>query len=286
MADQDVSPLRPPSDEHRRIAAESFERANQVAASGNYDYAIQLMLTCCKIDPGNPVYRQTLRRIQKAKYNNNLRGSTFAFLTTARYKARLKVAKQTRDYLRVLEYGEQILSRNPWDVGTQMDMAVAFDALGLPDLAIFSLDQARQKNPKDVTVNRALARMLEKTGRFAQAIKLWQLVREAAPDDLEAAHKAKDLAASETIQRGRYSATSDSGVLRTGAGQAGEPAEPVDRLTRESAPLLAQLEADPTDHHLYLQLAGLYRSFGQPDKARAVLQQGLGPTGSHHQLVL
>src|SRR5205807_269634 len=103
-----------------------------------------------------------------------------------------------------LEHGEQVLCRNPWDLGTQMDMAEAFDALGLNDLAVFTLDQARQKYPKDATLNRALARLFEKRGDYQKAIILWQLVKDTNPTDVEAAHKAKDLAASETIQRGQY----------------------------------------------------------------------------------
>src|SRR5262245_19673661 len=125
MADQSnhlVPTLTP--DQHR-VAAGQFERANQVVSSGNYDYAIQLLLNCCKMDPANLIYRQHLRRTEKIKFRNNLRGSRLAFLTTSTTKTRLKAAKASRDYLRVLEHGEDILSRNPWDIGTQMDMAEA-----------------------------------------------------------------------------------------------------------------------------------------------------------------
>lgn len=294
-----VSPamsLPPVSAESRRIAAERFDRANQVIASGDFDYAIQLLLTCCKLDPANFLFRQTLRRTQKAKYHNNLRGSRLAALTTVRSRARLKSAKRGRDYLRVLEAGEVILSKNPWDVGAQMDMAEAADALGLTDLAVFLLDQARQKNPKDATLNRALARLFEKRGNFTHAIVLWQLVKEAAPDDVEAAHKAKDLAASETIARGGYGGTEGSAersVQRAAAEAAGssdletpEVPEPNDRMTREAAPILARLDTNPTDPHLYLQLATVYRRGNQPDRARAALEQGLGPTGNDFRLTM
>src|SRR5262249_123406 len=152
----------------------------------------------------NFAFRQTLRKTQKDKYGNNLRGSRFAFLSKARWKAKMKAAKAGRDYLKVLEHGEQVLCSNPWDMGTQMDMGEAFDPLGLGELAVFPLDQARQKYPKDAPLNRALARLFEKRGDFQKAIVLWQLVKEANPRDVEAAHKAKDLAASETIQRGQY----------------------------------------------------------------------------------
>ena len=80
VTDQNTVPQ--PTPEQRRIAAERFERANQVIATGDYDYGIQLLLTCCKLDPANLLFRQTLRRTQKAKYKNNMHGSRLAVLTT------------------------------------------------------------------------------------------------------------------------------------------------------------------------------------------------------------
>lgn len=279
--------LPTPTPDQRRIAAENFERARQVLATGNFDYAINLLTTCCKLDPGNFLYRQSLRRAQKDKYGDNLRGSRFAFLSTPRTRAKMKGAKSSREYVRVLELGEQILARNPWDLGTQMDMAEAFDALGLLDLAVFTLDQARQKYPKDPTLNRAMARLLEKRGDFQKAIHLWQLVKEAVPTDVEAAHKAKDLAASDTIARGGYQQVADGTKESPIIGRMEQQAtDKQDKLTRDATPLLKRIEADPTEPNLYLQLAQVYRRHHQEDRARAVLQQGLGPTGQHFTLQL
>lgn len=287
MATEVTPGLPPPNAEHRRVAAERFDRANQVIATGDYDYGIQLLITCCKLDPASMLYRQTLRRTQKAKFNNNMRGSRLAMVTTARTRARMKSAKRGREYLAVLEHGEEVLSRNPWDLGAQMDMAEAADALGLLDIAIFMLDQARQKYPKDPTLNRALARLFEKRGNFSHAITLWQLVKEAVPSDLEAAHKAKDLAASETIQRGQYeeSLSGEKPALQTGSHKKLE-VQPVDKVTRETSAVLSRIEANPTDASLYLQLASVYRKFNQLDRARAALEQGLGPTGSNYQIMV
>ena len=277
-ADTDGGPAR---------RADSFTKAREALAGDQFEYGISLMLTCCRLDPGNFLYRQTLRKAQKDKFGNNLRGSRFAFLTTPRWKARVKSAKRSRDYLKVLEHAEHVLCRNPWDMGTQLDMAEAFDALGLMDLAVFTLDQARQKYPKDTTLNRALARLFEKRGDFQKAIVLWQLVKDAHPTDVEAAHKAKDLAASETIQKGQYveaaAGTKESPVLGRIEARA---VEKQDRLSRDADPLLRRIEADPTEPSLYVQLASVYRRHNQPDRARAVLQQGLGPTGNAFQLQL
>src|SRR5438128_790782 len=122
MADHPASILPPISPEHRKVAAGQFERANQVITTGNYDYGIQLLLTCCKLVPANLIYRQALSRTEKIKFKNNLRGCRLAFLSNSTVRAKLKAAKGSRDYLKVLEQGEEILTRNPWDIGAQMDM--------------------------------------------------------------------------------------------------------------------------------------------------------------------
>ena len=110
------------------VRLQQFERANQVVATGNYDYGIRLLLSCCKLDPGNLIYRQTLRRTEKAKYRNNLRGHWLAWLTNWPGKARVKATLRSADYLKVLEQGEAVLARNPWDIGAQLDMAGAASA--------------------------------------------------------------------------------------------------------------------------------------------------------------
>jgi tetratricopeptide (TPR) repeat protein len=306
------SKLPPVSAEHRTIAAAQFKRANEVIATGSFDYGIRLLLTCCRLDPGNLPYRQALRRTEKARYRNNLRGSFFAWLTTGPARARMKAALRTREYVKVLEYGEGILRKNPWDIGTQMDMAVACEHLGLLDIAVWTLEQARQKAAADPTVNRALALLYEKVGKFAQAALLWEKVRQVRPTDAEAANKAKDLAASDTIARGQYeesiargqqqegapetSAADGGGAARPSAAPparkpviapTGSPIIPApDRPARDSNPIKAKIEADPTNVNNYLQLASMHRRGNDLDAAREILQSGLGPTGNAWELIV
>jgi tetratricopeptide (TPR) repeat protein len=310
MGDSAVSPSTSPQADQRRVAAGQFERANQVIATGNLEYGIQLLLNCCKLDPASLIYRQALRRTEKLFFKNNLRGSRLAFLTTSTTKTRMKAAKASRDYYRVLECGEEILVRNPWDVGAQMDMAEAAEALGIMDLAVWTLEQARQKNPHDTTVNRALARLYEKRGNFSQAIGLWELVRKADPRDIEAQHKAKDLAACDTIARGNYGAvveTADTGedtaegprLASTPSPGSGNhpslsgsgshpslPTSPADRVTRDAVPIRNRIQNDPTNPVGYLQLASLYRRSNELDKAKETLDEGLGATGNHFELAI
>ena len=184
-------------------------------ATGNYDYGLKLLLSCCTLDRANLIYRQTLRRSEKAKYKDNLRGSWLSWLTTSPAKARLKAALRSGDYISVLDVGERVLLRNPWDIGTQMDMAHAAEELGLIDLAVWSLEQARQKDATDPNVNKALALIYEKRGNFTQAMALWNLVRKARPADAEAQSKLMELAAHDTIQRGNLEALTQTRTDRT-----------------------------------------------------------------------
>lgn len=82
--------------------------------------------------------------------------------------------------------------------------AQSFDKLGLKDLALWTLDQARQVDDQNPTVNRHMALLFEERGQFTQAIALWRLVAKALPKDQEAGKKAMHLAASETIAKGKY----------------------------------------------------------------------------------
>jgi serine/threonine protein kinase len=190
------------SPEQRQAAAGQFERAKEVITSGNWDYGIHLLLSCCKLDPANLAYRRVLRRTERARHKE--KGRRFSFLSTSASKGKLKAAKAAHEYLKVLELGEELLVRDPWDNGTQMAMAEAAEALGLLDLAAWILKHAWQKESPDLTVGRALARLYETMGRFREAILLWEWVRQADPSDLEASRKARDLAAADTIARGQY----------------------------------------------------------------------------------
>jgi serine/threonine protein kinase len=199
---RDTSPLLSVSPEQQQAAAGQFERAKEVITAGNFDYGIHLLLTCCKLDPANLVYRRVLRRTERARHKE--RRSRLSFLTMSATRAKLKKAKAAHKYLKVLELGEELLTRDPWDNGTQMAMAEAAEALGLLDVAVWILKHAWQKEAPDLTLGRTLARMYEKRGRFREAIAMWEWVHHADPHDVEASRKSRDLAASDTIARGQY----------------------------------------------------------------------------------
>src|SRR3954471_7218925 len=125
MADKEVPSQRPPSTENEILALKQFEYANRTANSGSHGLAIQLLQTCCKLAPTNLRYRQHLRKVEKTRYNNNLRGKLLAPLTTIFARMRMMKARRSENHLKVLEHGEAILAQNPWDTNAQLVMAQA-----------------------------------------------------------------------------------------------------------------------------------------------------------------
>ena len=285
--------LPSPTPEQHRIAAGQFDRANQVVATGDYDYGIHLLGECCKLDGANLLYRQALRRVEKAKYRNNLRGSWLAWLWSWPVRARLKAARSAGRHLEVLELGERILMRNPWDVGAQVDMAAAAGALGLLDLAVWLLEQARHKQPRNPDLARGLARLYEQRGNFTQAMALWKLVREVAPADVEAREKLTELAVHDTLERGQFEEGLATVAAAPGAAAQAQPSRPLegtsasrgaDPLEREAGPWRARLRDDPTSTAAFLQLARLYRKANKLEQAHQVLREGLEATGNAFEL--
>ena len=309
MANTDAPRVPPPSAEHRRVAAGQFEHANQVIATGNFDYGIGLLLSCCKLDPANLIYRQALRRTEKTKYKNNMRGSWHAKLSSLPLRTKIKSALRSQDYLRVLELGEEVLSRNPWDTGAQIDMATAADSLGLLDLAVWTMEQARHKDP---AMRRSTASSLGCTRSAATSPRPslcgnWSAASIRAMSKHRASRKtwrpAKRSPAAATMRRrprgrrrrrrggpaGRAAhPRADAADRRSQAGPVRATPSPdvaaTERGAREAAQVRARIDADPTNANAYLQLAALHRKNGHLDQARAVLQQGLGPTGNAFEI--
>ena len=294
MADHDVPGLPLASAEDLRIAAGHFEYAHRVTSAGSYDIAIGMLRACCKLVPANLAYRQALRKVEKTKYKGNLRGSLLAPLTSWPGKLRLWKASRREDHRAVLELGEAVMARNPWDRTATLCMAEAAAALRLTVVAVWLLQEGREKNPDDVRINRALAKLLEQEGRFAQAMALWELVRKKLPTDREASEKAKQLAVSDTIARGNYeeSVASEATTPFASKGSRATPADatranPVaSRSAQEAEVLRARVAADPTKPDPYLALAALEKRQGRYSEARAVLEEGVRATADAPALTM
>jgi serine/threonine-protein kinase len=190
--------------EQRQAAAGQFHHATEVIRTGGDPaYAQQLLLSCCKLDPVHLHYRRKLRDVSRDLARTRKAG-WLGSLGSLPGRNRLRSARNAGDHRKVLEYGEELLCRNSGDVAAHLAMAASAEALYLPSLAIWLLEEASEKLPRDVSVLRTLAALYERQKRLPQAIATWEKVHALAPNDREAPGKIKDLSASDTIARGNF----------------------------------------------------------------------------------
>jgi serine/threonine protein kinase len=190
--------------EQLQTAARQYERAEEARVNGNLDYAIELLLSCTKLDPVSIVYRQSLRESSRAVAGQKRGGSWLSSLASMTTRARVNAAKRTRQYRKVLDDGEEVLVRHPDDVKTQLTMAESAQELGLVHLATWMLEEICHHDPRFLPAHRALAYLQEKQQQYGEAIAAWEQVCKLVPHDVEAKRKIQDLAASATIARGRF----------------------------------------------------------------------------------
>lgn len=274
----------------RRLAAQLAQRARQALGQKQLDYAIELLMECCALDPGNVVARKTLRQTQRAKFGSPSQVGAASWLVNLFRRLRLRQAQISGHPTVVLTRGEALLCRQPWDVATQVTMSRAADELGLSEVAVMILELARAANPREPRVNRPLAQLYERQGNFSRAVPLWQLVAEEVPTDPDASRKVKDLAASQTLTAGDYTgrALDEEGLVALRRDAAPTPQEQEQHAEkqrhRDIAKLKELIAAQPQKAEAYLRLAAILRSGGEGEAAREVLEQGLQATHRHFEV--
>jgi len=277
-----------------------FEHAQRSAEKAEFDYAHDRFTECLVDDPVNLIYLQHVLSNLAQKYGNNKKGAKFAALrlTTTRMSITKAVGKgQWRD---AFQHACDALKTNPWDTGTLLAVADAYEQLGGDECQLYVLRWALDAAPKDATVNRRAAQALARLGQFDQAISCWRRVELAKPGDQEAAKAIHQLGVEQTIQKGGYEqkllhgALADASKLEAAvrghtphdeddaAAQpakgdeeaAGRPAD--DRREQE---LLAAIEAEPASIENYVQLAELFTAGDRLRDAEKTLTRALAASG-------
>lgn len=260
-------------------AATFFQYGNDAALKGNYDYAIEMYKRACKLVPDNLVYRQSLRGIERRKFNND--PSKVGMLVGAKtqpIRLKAKAVKSRGRHAEVIEILEDVFVVNPWDVSAAWESAEAAEHLGLLNLAQWLVESV-QNVTKDVNFHKYAGHIHETCESWAKAIQCWETVRKLSPNDQEVSRKINALSANSTIKRANY----EDAIDRKAPPSVPETAEAaeanLERLKREQLSpeqrLVKDILADPTAVHAYLDLADFYRQRNDLEKAEKVLAKGL-----------
>ena len=261
-------------------AQKFFEYGNDATIKVNFDYAMSMYREALKLDPGNLLYRQALRGVQRRTFGNE--PSKVGRMAGARVqpiKLGVKTSKSRGKWSDVLEGCEDVFKHNPWDIGATEDAAEAAEQLEFPTVAQWLMESVVVQAGDNESFFIHLGRIYENNQLWDRAISCWERANKINPGNEEARRKVRSLAASATISRsglaGSIQRSSAAPAEPTAAEKAMAEAEELKRVSQTPEErLLKEIEAEPTHVGLYLQLADLYKTGNRLDDAEKALARG------------
>ncbi len=271
--------MPPPQDQNCDKAKAYFGYGNDAAQKGNNEYAAQMYKEACKLAPDNLAYRQSLRGVQRRKFNNDpTKVGRMVGLTLQPLRLRIGAAKSRSKWSDMLDLCEEVFASSPWDTTAAMDASEAAENLGLKKLAQYMIESVFAQGEKDAKFLRVAGRIEEYAEDFGKAIRCWEKLRALIPHDEEARKKVNDLTARSAIQKSGL-AESLNKRATGGSGPEKDAPETEDEIkARMIAPeqrYLQEIEETPERIGPYLALAEIFKHSGRLDEAEKVLAKGI-----------
>lgn len=165
----------------------------------NYGYAISLIGSVLKTNPGFLEGRKVLRRAEVAASKG--RKSFLSGLSGASLKGSGMVKK---DPLAAMELAEKTFETDPYNAQANHLLKDAAKAAGYPEIAAFALETLAEGNPKDVKIMHELAEYYLTIGEADKAVTVYTRITEINPADLIAVKRAKDASAQASMKKGGW----------------------------------------------------------------------------------
>lgn len=187
-------------EEEQRKARAFFDRAKAVADTGNFDYAIDLMIEGLKRDPDSVEAHQMLREISlKRKASGGKELGVFE---------RMKYG-DTKDDRESMLNRERLLAYDPGNTDYMLALMEKAYAAGFYDTVLWIgpiLTQANSNLPKpDYRKYLAAAKIYKALRQWDLALLNTQLAAQLRPNDMELSEELKNLSAWKTMDEGKYS---------------------------------------------------------------------------------
>jgi tetratricopeptide (TPR) repeat protein len=280
----------PEEQRKRQLAGECFKKATEAMAKQNWDYACNMFGTAIKMWPDNVTFRQSLRGVQRKKYNNNKTGASMAFLKLNGVRSRIKKARSAKNWAEMDAAAEEGLMINPWDGQFNADLGEAARELGFNEVATFAYEMATapdsQPENKDFLI--ALAGMYEIRRDYRKAVSVLEKVMVLDPLNGAVRSKIHALGADEVIDRGGYEGAKNTQEVKTdvkqgyeesvkgGAKTGNEMLAPGESLEND---LKRAIKKEPANVANYLKLADYYKREGKLEEAVSAFKQAIDVSG-------
>ena len=182
-----------------------FERAEQVAETGNWDFAIELYIEGIKREPGN--VEQGHQRLREVSLKRKAQGGKGPGMGD---KFRHRPGKDPETNLANAEF---LLAKEPGSQQFMNQVRQCVVKLGLTAatkwICDILLDSQRQAKKPNARLLMMIAENYSDIKEFIQAIQACELAHKMAPDDAEIQRTLSDLSARYTMHKGRYGEEGD-----------------------------------------------------------------------------
>lgn len=182
-----------------------FERADEVAQIGNYDYAIELYLDGIRRDPGNVTRGH--QRLWELAMNRKARGGKPAGVLE---QIKRRAGKTTLDEMLNAEF---LLAHDPGSLGNMATVIKAARKLDLPQVVKWFCDILFIAQRPPAKPSRKALRLLvdayEGVEEYRLAVQACEILRSLGPEDNAVAERLSQLSARYTIQKGKYDQEGD-----------------------------------------------------------------------------
>jgi tetratricopeptide (TPR) repeat protein len=188
------------SDEDRKKAARFFDHAKSVAATGQYDYAIEMYVNGLTLNPEDLDNHKALREMSlKRKVSGGKDMGMFE---------RRKFPTSTKDEKLNMLNAERQLAFDPGNTGFMLVFAQSALRAGFFKTTNWIADLLLKANAESAKPDYNKFIMLKDVykglGDFKQASDCCSAALELRPDDMELKGEMKNLAADHTMSKGRY----------------------------------------------------------------------------------
>ncbi len=182
-----------------------FDRADQVAETGNWDFAIEMYVEGIKREPDD--IERGHKPLRKVSMNRLAQGGKKAGM--------MEVLKRRpgKDPVENLANAEYLLAKEPGNVQHMVAVLKAATALELPGVVTWIgdiiLEAQRQAKRPNMQILKLLTSELAKSENYASAIAACDMAIKLNPNDTSLQNALRELGAKYTLQKGKYGQEGD-----------------------------------------------------------------------------
>lgn len=254
-------------EEDRRKAKQFFDRGGTIAATGNFEYAIEMYLQGLALDPESVEAHQSLRDISLKRKASG--GKTLGMFEAMKLKGGRGDDKQ-----KILN-AEKLLAYDPGNTDHMLAVMEPAARFGYYDTVMWMgpiLLKANIDGKKDLSKFQALKDIYVRLHQWKRATEAAQYALSAKPEDMDMQREVKDLAARQTMDEGNYEKSeSFRGSIRDMDGQQKRMREDSDVRTEDQMSGMihdaeAEYAAEPNEPGKLMKLVDLLVKTDNPEQ--------------------